>query len=133
MIISSEDHSNQSPLIYFDGGCRPNPGNMDVCIVLLLETGRETKKAISVDQGTNNLAEWTAALWAADAAHTLGLKEFKLLGDSMLVINQLNGSFKVSSKFKPYYDQFMLITSDIKVSVQHVYRDQNLAGIELEY
>lgn len=123
----------ESMRIYFDGGCRPNPGQMDVCIVLDTIQGKpESMSALRIGHGTNNVAEWSAALWAAKTAREKGVKNFILMGDSNLVVNQLNGVFKVSDKFKPFLQEFKDITEGMTWSAHHVYRDVNLAGIALE-
>lgn len=120
--------------IYFDGGCRPNPGQMDVAVVLEPIKGkREVNTALRIGSGTNNIAEWSAACWAAEIAQRKGVKSFTLVGDSMLVVNQLNGVYKVSDKFKPFYARFMEITQGMDVAAIHVYRHNNPAGFELEY
>ena len=120
--------------IYFDGGCRPNPGQMDVAIVLEPIRGNmEPMTALRIGHGTNNIAEWSSVVWAAEVARSKNIKSFTLVGDSMLVVNQINGIYKVSDKFKPFYDRFMEITRDMEVNVIHVYRHKNWAGFQLEY
>jgi ribonuclease HI len=85
--------------IYFDGGCAPNPGKMSACIVVVRpDQEPESRTAFNLGDGTNNIAEWSAVVWAAQWAKENGLKKVTLLGDSLLVVNQANGAWKIKSE-----------------------------------
>lgn len=83
-------------IIHTDGGARGNPGPAAVGVVIQ-DTGRkiiaEFGKRIGVT--TNNVAEYTAVREALENAK--GEKPFDIdfYLDSVLVVNQLNGMFKV--------------------------------------
>lgn len=115
--------------IYFDGGCQPNPGTMEIAVVA---SGR-TYYRDDCGYGTNNDAEWLALIHALRVAQSLGVAEFILIGDSALVINQANGVAKCrSDALQRHLDLFKSLTSGQgRVRVRRIGRAQNLAGIAL--
>lgn len=115
--------------IYFDGGCQPNPGMMEIAVVA---RGR-AYYLDDVGCGTNCDAEWLALIHALRVALSLGVAEFILIGDSALVINQANGAAKCrSGALKRHLDLFKSLTPGHgQVRVRRIGRAQNLAGIAL--
>ncbi len=115
--------------IYFDGGCQPNPGTMEIAVVA---RGR-TYYFDDFGYGTNNDAEWLALIHAFRVAESLGVVEFILIGDSALVINQATGVAKCRSEaLQRHLDLFRSLTSGhSRVRVRRIGRAQNLAGIAL--
>ncbi|WP_234031832.1 ribonuclease HI [Porphyrobacter sp. SLTP] len=79
--------------IYFDGGCRPNPGAMEAAVV----ARGVTHFYDDLGYGTNSDAEWLALRLALQLAHSLGEPEFDLVGDSLEVIRQASGLFRCRS------------------------------------
>jgi ribonuclease HI len=115
--------------IYFDGGCQPNPGTMEIAVV----ARGITYFLDDVGCGTNNDAEWLALIHALRVAQSLGVAEFILIGDSALVINQANGAAKCrSDALQRHLDLFKSLTSGHgRVRVRRIGRAQNLAGVAL--
>lgn len=121
--------------IYFDGGCAPNPGKMSSCIVVV-EAGKETQAHTIKDlgQGTNNVAEWSALIWAVVWAQANGHKKVTLIGDSLLVVNQAQGLWKINNQLLAGMSkQFQEVSQGMVLELRHVLRDSNLAGIYLEH
>lgn len=121
--------------IYFDGGCAPNPGAMSSCIVIV-RPGQKAQAFTMKDlgQGTNNVAEWSALVWAALWAKDNGVEKAVVYGDSMLVINQATGAWKINNQLLANLcKQFKEVSNGLDLSLRHVYRDSNLAGIYLEH
>jgi ribonuclease HI len=119
-----------SPLkIYFDGGCRPNPGAMEIAVVV---RGILYHKA-NVGNGTNNDAEWLALLYACEMAVSLCVHDVIFIGDAALVVNQANGTAKCRSPdMRRYLDIFTRFREGFdRVRIRHTGRSQNLAGIAL--
>lgn len=116
--------------IWFDGGCRPNPGTIRTAVV----AGGETFCQTAHGTGDNNDAEWLALLDAMALARRLGLDDVVLLGDSVMVVNQARGAARrVPSRFRAYLDRFHDAAAGFaRVRVRHVGRAQNLAGIALD-
>lgn len=121
--------------IYFDGGCAPNPGKMSSCIVVV-DAGKKTQAFTMKDlgQGTNNVAEWSGLIWAAEWAKDNGAEKIIFIGDSQLVINQAAGRWKINNQLlADLAKQFKEISQGLEFELRHVLRDSNLAGIYLEH
>lgn len=115
--------------IYFDGGCRPNPGRMEVAVIVAGASYFEPDLGL----GSNNDAEWLAAIHALKVAAALGIADVQLIGDSALVVNQANGTARARNpqlalRLATFNN---LKTQFVRVRVRHVSRTQNLAGIFL--
>lgn len=111
--------------IFFDGGCRPNPGPITVAAVV---GGVVHHRSAGV--GASHEAEWSALLYALDVAAVLAVRDVVLVGDSANVIAQANGakcrSPELLVAFHASASRFD------RVRVRHVRRGQNLAGIALD-
>lgn len=85
--------------IYTDGGARNNPGPAGIGVII---GGKEYAEYIG--ETTNNVAEYKAIIFALKKAKQLlgksKLKDTEVIinADSELVINQLNGKFKILEK-----------------------------------
>jgi ribonuclease HI len=114
--------------IYTDGGSRGNPGPSASGYVIMDENNR-----IIADEGlylgitTNNQAEYTALKLALEHCLKLGAKEVEVFMDSLLVVNQMQGIFKVKNRdLWPIHDAIKTLTTKFnKVSFQHVPREMN--------
>jgi ribonuclease HI len=115
--------------IWFDGGCRPNPGVIETAVF----AGGVVYHRADRGQGDNNDAEWLALLDALAVARDLGTRDVVLLGDSAMVIDQVRGrARRVPARFGGYLAQFQSLAAGFdRVRVRHVARSHNLAGIAL--
>lgn len=115
--------------IFFDGGCRPNPGRMEAAIVLR----GETRFYDDLGYGTSNDAEWIALHLALQIAHTLGETDFELIGDGANVIRQANGLSKCRTEAacRHYAAYQARAAAAPPQRVRWISRNQNLAGIAL--
>jgi ribonuclease HI len=115
--------------IFFDGGCRPNPGMMEIAIVA---RGRAWITH-DLGHGTSADAEWLALLEAVRIARSLHEPDFVLLGDSAMVVDQANGVSKCrSANLQAHLESFRhLAAAGPPLSIRHIKRSQNLAGIAL--
>lgn len=120
--------------IYFDGGCKPNPGKMEVAIVVVHDDGQMDRHHEKLDQGTNNVAEWASFLWALGTALELGdTQNITILGDSQNVCKAAAGIWKVSAEhLKPYKRECDRMMEKFHGRIEHVGRDYNLAGHYIE-
>lgn len=115
--------------IYFDGGCRPNPGRIEVAAVVRgIAFVRD-----DLGQGTNGDAEWLALIHALECALASGAAAFDLLGDSRAVIDQAAGRAKARSEAdKAHLARFQALAASLPVGrIRWIKRAQNLAGIAL--
>ncbi len=114
--------------IYFDGGCRPNPGRMEIAVVI----GGVAKIDCDAGQGSSIDAEWHGLIAAVRLAQGRGLTDFVLLGDSAAVIDQANGVVRARGHAAAHLAAFRALVGDgAGVRVRRIKRAQNLAGIAL--
>ncbi len=117
--------------VYFDGGCKPNPGKMEVGVVF----DGVSQHHDDYGHGTNNQAEWLALIWAMGLAEERGLRDITLIGDSKLVIMQASGLWKCKQpELQVFLTEFEKRKKDFQIlELVHVRRHLNLAGIYLEH
>lgn len=114
--------------LFFDGGCRPNPGLMETAVAA---RGRVWHRP-AIGHGTNDHAEWQALLDALAVAATLGAQDIVLLGDSALVVAHAAGKLKPGAAFAPYLEAYTAgIAGFSRLRIRRIARTQNLAGIAL--
>ena len=115
--------------IFFDGGCRPNPGRMEAAVVA---RGRAYLLP-DLGHGGNDDAEWLALIEAARIAVTLGESDVLFLGDSALVVDQAGKTPRGRGRFAHHRAAFEALARQLSsVRVRRIGRAQNLAGIALE-
>lgn len=86
-------------IIYTDGGCWPNPGPATIGYIIRDERGRYLKRAgCSIGLATCNIAEYTAVIKALQAAKKLNGPVVEIYSDSSLIVNQINGRWKVHNE-----------------------------------
>ncbi|WCT74368.1 ribonuclease HI [Sphingomonas naphthae] len=121
--------------LYFDGGCRPNPGAIETAVVVRGIEHVQRDAGI----GDNADAEWLALIHAADVARAMladmpDAPDVEFLGDSTQVIAQAGGDQPCrDARFVAHRARFLALTGDMaRVRLRHVRRSQNLAGIVLD-
>lgn len=84
--------------IFTDGGAIDNPGPAAVGIVVKKEGKTIKKFAKDIGKATNNVAEYTAVIealkWIKSSLQS-PVSSLQFFLDSRLVVNQLNGLFKI--------------------------------------
>jgi ribonuclease HI len=114
--------------IYFDGGCRPNPGRMEIAVVI----GGAATIDRDAGMGSSMDAEWQALIAALRAAQARALTDFVLLGDAAAVVAQANGMVAARGGSAAHLAAFQALIGDgPNPRVRHIKRTQNLAGIAL--
>lgn len=115
-------------VIYSDGGSRGNPGPSAAGYVIM-DLNQEV-----IDQGgeylgitTNNQAEYQGVRIGLEKALSLGIKRVDFRIDSMLVVNQMNGIYKIKNReLWPINERIRgLMTQFDKVTFSHVRREFN--------
>ena len=115
-------------LIYIDGAARGNPGVAGIGIIINDGQGQKIRELYKyIGETSNNIAEYTALVYALQEALILGLKDVVVHSDSELLVKQLNGEYRVkNSNLKSYYEQFLhLKTGFNKLAVKQISRDEN--------
>ncbi len=115
--------------IFFDGGCRPNPGRMEIATV----ARGVIYKRDDVGQGSGEEAEWLALLHAVRIAVELGVDDVELVGDSRSVINHANGVGTCrDATLRQHLEAYRTAVAVIpRVRLRAIPRSKNLAGIAL--
>jgi ribonuclease HI len=111
-----------------DGGARGNPGPAAIGVVVrdadgaVLEAVGET-----IGRATNNVAEYLALLRGVELAAAHGATELELVGDSELVVRQIEGRYKVkNAAMKDLHAQAVKALAGFDDwSIRHVKRGQN--------
>jgi ribonuclease HI len=123
-------------IVYFDGGCTPNPGKMKACVVLCPVNAKAQIHVLDdLGQGTNNLAEWAALILAVTLIQEQTGK-VAVLGDSQLVVNQANGVWRIKQEVMQNLCleyQKLARQVEAEIEVAYVPREKNLAGRYLEH
>lgn len=114
--------------IYFDGGCRPNPGPIEIAVVA---QGRVHVRR-GLGHGSNDDAEWLALIEAVTIAQALGLGDHVLFGDAATVIAQATGTARPRGVGIVHHAALQaLLAGAPPPRIRHIGRAQNLAGIAL--
>lgn len=127
--VSPESGNKYNRLkLYADGGSRGNPGPSASGYVIFDEQGNLiVDKGVYLGITTNNQAEYTALKLALEDCIKLGAREVDVLMDSLLVVNQMKGIFKVKNRdLWPIHDAIKQMATNLKhISYQHVPRELN--------
>ena len=113
--------------IFTDGACSGNPGPAAIGVVIKSEG--TTIKEIShfIGNATNNIAEYTALIWALQEALGLQADEVFVKTDSELMYRQIIGKYKVKHEgIKPLFEKVgSLVVRFKRAEFKHVPREQN--------
>jgi ribonuclease HI len=118
-------------VLHTDGGARGNPGPAAIGVVIEIEKGGQTELiaelAETIGIATNNVAEYRAIIRGLQEAQRLGAHTVTCLLDSLLVVEQLNGNYRVkSADMKPLHARVQELRQHFAlVTFQHVSREQN--------
>ena len=121
--------------LYFDGCSKGNPGVSGAGYVIYdLYNNELTYNHLFVGKKqTNNYAEYIGLISGMEEANRQNIKNITINGDSMLVINQMNGIYKVNSpNIKPLYEKVKQLEKLFdNISYKHIYRKYNKRADEL--
>lgn len=113
--------------IHIDGASSGNPGEAGIGVVVRQdqETVREISKSIGL--ATNNVAEYTALIYALQESLIRRADVVKVITDSELVYKQMIGEYKVKNpNILPLFEQAKHLLEGIKkFEIQHVLREHN--------
>jgi probable phosphoglycerate mutase len=111
-----------------DGGARGNPGPAGYGVVVTDRDGEVLAElAEGIGWATNNVAEYQGVLAGLQKAKSLGARRVLVRADSLLVVNQQLGRWKVRNQgLRPLADEVRrLARSFERVTWQHVPRERN--------
>jgi len=113
--------------IYIDGASKGNPGHSGVGIVIY-RNGQVIKQISSyIGRATNNIAEYTALIYALEEALLLKAKSLKINTDSQLLTRQINKVYRVKHEglIGLYERVVRLLGGFEEVLVNHIPREKN--------
>ncbi len=111
-----------------DGGSRGNPGPAAIGVVLRNGDGSVLEEVgETIGEATNNVAEYKALLRGIELAAAHGAGELELVGDSQLVVRQVEGRYKVKhAGMKALHDEVKRALRGFDSwSIRHVRRAEN--------
>ena len=112
----------------FDGGSSGNPGIAGAGAVIYFDNQEIWAGSMYVgSMETNNTAEYCGLILGLEEAIKQNITILRVYGDSLLVINQITGKYKVNaSHLKVLYDRVMeLIGYFEKITFSHILRHLN--------
>lgn len=121
--------------VFTDGGSKGNPGPSTIGGVGYLKNKRIFEFKKSIGNATNNDAEYRALIEGLE--QILNIKEINKINfysDSRLMVNQVNGLFKVKNgKIKEYILKIRSLEQEIKLPIIYhlIPREQNVEADRL--
>jgi ribonuclease HI len=118
-------------IVYCDGGSRGNPGPAAIGAVVWDPSTdpptRLTTVSEYIGETTNNVAEYRALIAGLEAAAELGAGQVLVRADSLLVVEQLRGRYKVkSAQLRPLYEEARALLGRFEAfELEHVVRAYN--------
>lgn len=114
-------------IINTDGGARGNPGPAGIGVVFSNEKGEVLAKYKEyIGEATNNIAEYKALILALEKAKDFEVEEIECRLDSELIVEQLNGNYKVKNeKLKTLFNKVKSLSFFRPIRFVHVSREQN--------
>lgn len=118
---------------YIDGASKGNPGPSAIGVVIC--RGSDTIKNISnyIGNSTNNVAEYTALIYALQEALKLKAENLEINSDSQLLCRQLNKIYKVkNNNILGLYNQALHLIEGFKqVLIKNIPREENRGADKL--
>ena len=115
-------------LIFTDGVAEPNPGPAAIGAAIKDEQGKLIASISQpIGRATNNQAEYRAIIAALEKAIGLGADQVDMRSDSELVVNQINGRYRVkNAALKSLHQQVKRLQRQLKgFTITHIPRQQN--------
>jgi len=114
---------------HVDGAARGNPGPAGAGVYVHAEDGLPAEEHFeALGRATNNVAEYRALLLALDRAQRRGATDVMIESDSLLLVEQMLGRFRVkAAHLQPLVaDALRRAKSFSRFSIRHVRREQNV-------
>lgn len=121
-------------VVHTDGAARGNPGPAGAGALVASPEGHVLAEvAEHLGETTNNVAEYTAAILGLERAAALGATSVELRTDSLLLVRQLAGRYRVKAvHLQPLHRRVQeLAASFERVRFVHVPREMNVEADRL--
>ena len=116
-------------MVYTDGSSRGNPGPSGVGYYIVAADGTVLKRGGEfLGFSTSRVAEYYGLKEGVEQALELGLKSVRFMSDSLMLVNQMNGIYRVKNQdLMPIYnDIWKLLNGLDSYSFEHVPRTRNI-------
>lgn len=133
-VKSSKLETLKRAKLFTDGGSRGNPGPSAVAYALLNSDDIVVKKNFEyLGETTNNQAEYKGLLLGLEASKEMGVLNLEVYMDSLLVVNQVKGLFKIKNQeLLPLTQKVKELSSQFEtISFTHVPREMNKIADQL--
>jgi ribonuclease HI len=120
--------------IFIDGASRGNPGPSGIGMVFFDENKNIVKKMFKfIGNATNNIAEYSALIYALQEAIMDRRGDIVVNSDSELLTRQLRGEYKVKNEnLKYFYEQFLHLSRGFNsIKIVTIRREENAAADKL--
>jgi ribonuclease HI len=130
--VSTDAGQHDELVVYCDGGARGNPGPAAIgAIVVDPSTSPPSRLATiseRIGKTTNNVAEYEACIAGLEAAQAFSARTIRVRADSMLVVEQLKGRWKVKQEHlrELHARALELLEGYEEVDIAHVRREHNM-------
>lgn len=119
--------------IFIDGASSGNPGPSGIGIVIT--RGEEVIKNVSryIGKATNNIAEYSALVFALQEALAMRLENIRVNTDSELLYRQVKGIYRVKNEcLKLYHEKALrLMRGFSSLEINHIRREFNKGADKL--
>ena len=119
---------------HIDGAARGNPGPAGAGVYIEAEADRPAEEHFEpLGNATNNVAEYRALLLALRRAADRGDSDVAIASDSLLLVEQMRGRFKVKAPhLKPLFAEALQRAKAFRrFSIRHVRREENVEADRL--
>ncbi|MCB1145919.1 MAG: ribonuclease HI family protein [Leptospiraceae bacterium] len=116
-------------IAYTDGACRGNPGESAIGVIVF--DGEDLQKPVlqlseSIGVMTNNQAEYISLIKLLENTANMQYSSMTIKMDSKLVVEQMNGRYKVKNKnLLPLFTKAVKLFNAKKIQLVHIPRELN--------
>lgn len=122
--------------VHTDGGAKGNPGPASIGVVFYINNKKIFQHHSSIGVATNNDAEYQALIFALNEikkqkeklVNEYKIEKIDFYSDSNLLVNQVNGLFKIKNgKIKEYVFKIKILEQEINLPIYYHYipREKN--------
>jgi ribonuclease HI len=113
--------------VFIDGCSKGNPGKSGAGYLIRVEDLVIEEGSRYLGITTNNQAEYRALLLALDRCRALGIRSIEVKSDSQLLVNQINGSYRVRNDgLRPLYNEALSRLAGFdRYRLEHISREDN--------
>ena len=129
--MSPDGDLRDEVVVFSDGGARGNPGPAAIGAIMLDPSTTPPTRLAEVSEcigsTTNNVAEYEALIAGLEAAREFPSRTIRVRADSLLVIEQLKGKWRVKQDhLRRLHSRALGLLEDYEdVDLAHVPREQN--------